>query len=417
MPTILTVQNISKLYHIATRRSNGNAPAHRDSLRETISYFLTNPLSAIQAKQRLRMEELWALRDISFHVDQGEILGVIGRNGAGKSTLLKILSRITQPTTGRIELFGRVGSLLEIGTGFNPELTGRENTFLNGAILGMKRDEIQKKFDEIVAFSEIEKFIDTPVKYYSSGMYTRLAFAIAAHLEPEILIIDEVLAVGDAAFQKKCLGKMGRVAREGRTVIFVSHGMESVRKLCNSAIMLEHGKIVASGKVDDVVAKYIEEGAATQSVYAIPPPNPDESPPGYAFQLEIEDGSGKPAKAILVGAPWQIRVSFTITRRTENFIIGIGFRTITDFALRTSWSPAQTLEPGDYQAIFREEALWITPGHYPMVVGLSTNGRMFHYAEAGVLDIAEVSEGLELVAIAGAGIVLNPLKIEIERIS
>ena len=203
---------------------------------------------------------IWSLRDVSFDVPEGETLGVIGRNGAGKSTLLKILSRITQPTTGRVRVVGRVGSLLEVGTGFHPDLTGRENIFLNGAILGMRRTETTRKFDEIVAFAEVERFLDTQVKHYSSGMYLRLAFAVAAHLEPDILLVDEVLAVGDLEFQRKCIGKMGRVAGEGRTVIFVSHNMAAVRTLCRSAMVLDAGQIVRQGEPGECIAYYVTHG-------------------------------------------------------------------------------------------------------------------------------------------------------------
>jgi lipopolysaccharide transport system ATP-binding protein len=199
----------------------------------------------------------WALRDINLEIERGQAVGLIGRNGAGKSTLLKILSRITEPTTGRAEIRGRVGSLLEVGTGFHPELTGRENIYLNGIILGMKRAEVNRQFDAIVAFSEVEKFIDTPVKHYSSGMYVRLAFAVAAHLEPEIMIVDEVLAVGDSAFQKKCLGKMNDVAASGRTVVFVSHNMGAIRSLTSRAVWLEDGQIKENGSSEDVVRKYL----------------------------------------------------------------------------------------------------------------------------------------------------------------
>lgn len=202
-------------------------------------------------------ETIWALRDVSFEVKRGEVVGIIGRNGAGKSTLLKILSRITEPSEGYADIYGRVGSLLEVGTGFQPELSGRENIFLNGSILGMKNAEIKKKFDEIVAFSEVEKFIDTPVKYYSSGMYVRLAFAVAAHLDPEILIVDEVLSVGDAAFQKKCLGKMGDVATEGRTILFVSHNMNALESICSSAILLSDGRVAGQGKAGAVIKSYL----------------------------------------------------------------------------------------------------------------------------------------------------------------
>jgi len=207
-------------------------------------------------------DEFWALKDVSFAVNAGDAVGIIGRNGAGKSTLLKILSRITEPTVGRINLNGRVASLLEVGTGFHQELTGRENIYLNGAILGMRRAEIRRKFDEIVAFSEVEKFLDTPVKRYSSGMYVRLAFAVAAHLEPEILIVDEVLAVGDAAFQKKCLGKMSDVAHGGRTVLFVSHNMGAIQALCKYGIYLESGSVKAMGPVEAVTNRYMKEASA-----------------------------------------------------------------------------------------------------------------------------------------------------------
>jgi lipopolysaccharide transport system ATP-binding protein len=224
-------------------------------LRDQLSRILKSPLSVFR---RPKDETFWALEDVSLEVNEGEILGLIGRNGAGKTTLLKILSRITKPTTGWAEIHGRVGTLLEVGTGFHPELTGRENTFLSGAILGMRKSEITRKFDEIVAFAELEKFIDTPVKHYSSGMYVRLAFAVAAHLEPEILFVDEVLAVGDAAFQKKCLGKMGNVSREGRTIVFVSHNMTALLKLCTRVLWLNGGRAVDAGDPRKVIDRYLQ---------------------------------------------------------------------------------------------------------------------------------------------------------------
>ena len=221
-----------------------------------------------QSKNQHQSKEVFLpLRDVSFQIEQGDRLGIIGRNGAGKSTLLKILSRITEPTSGRIKIKGRVASLLEVGTGFHPELTGRENIFLNGAILGMSRVEIRRKFDEIVAFADIEKFLDTPVKRYSSGMYVRLAFAVAAHLEPEILIVDEVLAVGDVEFQKKCIGKMEDVSRnEGRTVIFVSHNMGVIKTLCNNGILLEKGVVTDSGSLDELIPKYLDSSKQLQNI-------------------------------------------------------------------------------------------------------------------------------------------------------
>ncbi len=262
MNTVITVENLGKKYTL--RHQSGQQPyvALRDVLTEGVknagrrfsSLFTQSP---VPSPQSLTSEDFWALKDVSFEVKQGDRIGIIGRNGAGKSTLLKILSRITEPTTGSVRIKGRVASLLEVGTGFHPELTGRENIFLNGAILGMGRAEIKKKFDEIVDFAEIEKFLDTPVKRYSSGMYVRLAFAVAAHLEPEILIVDEVLAVGDAQFQKKCLGKMEDVsAKEGRTVLFVSHNMGAITTLCNLGIFLASGAISCSGSITSVVNTY-----------------------------------------------------------------------------------------------------------------------------------------------------------------
>ncbi len=253
--TVIRVENLGKKYMIAHQQEIYT------TLRDKIAIQFKSAVGKLRSKadnKYSRKEEFWALQDISFEVQQGERLGIIGRNGAGKSTLLKVLSRITEPSTGRISLQGRVASLLEVGTGFHPELTGRENIYLNGAILGMSRVEIRRKFDEIVAFAEVEKFLDTPVKRYSSGMYVRLAFAVAAHLEPEILIVDEVLAVGDVQFQKKCLGKMESIAeKEGRTVLFVSHNLAAIKSLCSRALMLARGQVKNIGNVDSVIDEYM----------------------------------------------------------------------------------------------------------------------------------------------------------------
>ncbi len=257
MNPIIRVQNLGKKYQIGSRE------AAYGTARETLMAALRSPIRKLRGADS-RGETIWALRDLNFEVKPGEVVGIIGRNGAGKSTLLKILSRVAEPTTGHVELYGRVGSLLEVGTGFHPELTGRENIFLNGSILGMARSEIQAKFDQIVSFAEIEKFIDTPVKRYSSGMYVRLAFAVAAHLEPEILIVDEVLAVGDTAFQKKCLGKVGDIAREGRTVIFVSHNMSAVQRLCTRGVLLEEGRIQKDGSISETISHYLRTGLEQQ---------------------------------------------------------------------------------------------------------------------------------------------------------
>lgn len=253
MRPIIKVEGLSKLYYL------GGSGAAYSTLRETVMEVARKPLRYLRSGNN-NSQTLWALKDVSFEVMPGDVVGIIGRNGAGKSTLLKVLSRIVEPTTGRVELYGRVASLLEVGTGFHPELTGRENIFLNGSILGMTRKEIESKFDEIVAFAEVEKFIDTPVKRYSSGMYVRLAFAVAAHLEPEILVVDEVLAVGDASFQKKCLGRMRDVASMGRTVIFVSHNMAAVSSLCSNAMVLWEGKVeYPLGSVEGAVQQYLSQ--------------------------------------------------------------------------------------------------------------------------------------------------------------
>ncbi len=265
---IIRAEGLSKKYVIGCGRQERYS-ALRDVVTSGIAHLTRASADFAFGRRRQsggEMEDFWALKDISFEFERGDVVGIIGRNGAGKSTLLKILSRITEPSAGRVEIRGRVASLLEVGTGFHPELTGRENIYLNGAILGMKRAEIRRKFDEIVAFAEVEKFLDTPVKRYSSGMYVRLAFAVAAHLEPEILVVDEVLAVGDAEFQRKCLGKIKRVAGEGRTVLFVSHNLATVRALCNRGLLLAGGTVIRDDTVDAVIRRYVGTSSAAYEI-------------------------------------------------------------------------------------------------------------------------------------------------------
>lgn len=413
--TVIQVENLGKRYIIAHQAEKNN---RHDTLRDvitagtkTVARKLLKPSSKSQLHPT--REEFWALKDISFEIKQGDRVGIIGRNGAGKSTLLKILSRITEPTNGRIRIQGRVASLLEVGTGFHPELTGRENIYLNGAILGMSKVEITRKFDEIVAFSEVEKFLDTPVKRYSSGMYVRLAFAVAAHLEPEILIVDEVLAVGDIQFQKKCLGKMESVASEGRTVLFVSHNVAAVRNLCKSAILMNRGKLELQGDASTVLQHYIEGGATIQSAYDVPRPKNEEAP-GFAVKVTVEDGAGHPAVSIPVGRPWQVRVDFTVTRHLDHFVMGFGLCSNEDVALRTCWSDPCQLKPGNYQLVFREETIILGTGRYSIVIGLSNAHQTFHYTErAGFLEIAEYSEGIDLVKVSDVGFMLNPMDTKI----
>lgn len=274
-------ENLGKLYHIGALQRRNNLYSYK-SFRETISNAATTPFRAVRnliggapVRQDLEETRLWALKDVSLQIKQGEIVGVIGRNGAGKSTLLKVLSRITDPTTGHAEIRGRVGSLLEVGTGFHPELSGRDNVYLNGAILGMKRTEIARQFDQIVAFAEVEKFIDTPVKHFSSGMYLRLAFSVAAHLQAEVLFVDEVLAVGDYRFQEKCLGKMHDVATAGRTVFFVSHSMTAIQRLCTRAILMDGGTVIADTNPRDAIAEYTS--GTTGNTFAAAPNNDEPS--------------------------------------------------------------------------------------------------------------------------------------------
>lgn len=297
--TVISVEGLSKRYQLGRKQKHRN-------FGEACVNALTAPFKRLAGRGEVEGDEFWALKDVNFEVERGDVVGIIGRNGAGKSTLLKILSHITPPTSGSITLHGRVASLLEVGTGFHPELTGRENIYLNGAMLGMRREEIRRKFDEIVAFSEVEQFLDTPVKRYSSGMYVRLAFAVAAHLEPEILVVDEVLAVGDAAFQKKCLGKMKEVAVGlGRTVLFVSHNMVAVQSLCNQGILLHSGSVAAAGSVTNAIAAYIAASSASRSLQWIRPNHKPEAP------LSIES-----VKVELLGAQPRHRLRCCVSLRS-----------------------------------------------------------------------------------------------------
>jgi lipopolysaccharide transport system ATP-binding protein len=306
---------VGKEYRLGRRESY-------KTLREAIVESITRPLRAFKrsnspenGRRNGEGETFWALKDVSFDVKQGEVLGVIGRNGAGKSTLLKIISRITAPTTGAVDVIGRVGSLLEVGTGFHPELTGRENVYLSGAILGMKRSEIVKKFDEMIAFAEIERFVDTPVKHYSSGMYLRLAFAVAAHLEPEILLVDEVLAVGDARFQRKCIDKMQDVGQHGRTVLFVSHNMPAIARLCKNAVLFEQGELKQFGPAVDVVGSYLQAGLGTTCVREWT--DPQRMPGTDAVRLRairIRDEDMQIADAVDIRRPVGVELEYDVLR-------------------------------------------------------------------------------------------------------
>jgi lipopolysaccharide transport system ATP-binding protein len=377
---------------------------------QTLREAVTEGVRALTTRSARRAQDaglFWALRDVSMEVPRGSALGLIGPNGAGKSTLLKILSRVTEPTTGEVQLYGRVGSLLEVGTGFHPELTGRENVLLNGAILGMKHAEILSKFDAIVAFAEVEPFIDTPVKRYSSGMYLRLAFAVAAHLEPEILLVDEVLAVGDAAFQKRCLGKMNDVAREGRTVIFVSHNIEAIRRLCSHAVMLESGRIAAFGETADVVAQYLSRD------YQRPAPDTriDLSAvarigTGAARFLSISYGSGSPR---VQGKPYAngplefvLEIESDAARQVRSLAVFLnepyGTKVLNADTLHVHRSIS--LRPGVNVVKLRIHALHLTPGVYRL--GLWLADPVQAQSVSGAYDYVESAFEIEVVSVETA---------------
>jgi lipopolysaccharide transport system ATP-binding protein len=386
--TVIRVENLGKCYALGKDYKPAATFLGRtgQSVAGTFDWLIQ------QIRGPVPEQILWALRDVSFEIKRGEAVGFIGRNGAGKSTLLKLLSRITEPTEGFAEIKGRVGSLLEVGTGMHPELTGRENIYMNATILGMTKIEVDSKFDEIVDFSGIEKFIDTPVKRYSSGMRVRLGFAIASQLEPEILIIDEVLAVGDAEFQKKCLGKMRDVTTHGRTVLFVSHNMDAVNRLCDRGIVLSDGQKSFEGTAQDAVSNYIAAGQELKVEYEIPAPKHET--PAYVYRLELEDNEGNPANEIPVAEAWQARVFLEVKETLDSFVIALGLKSETDVTLSTTWTDPQTLEPGKYQAVFREDTVHLSPGRYRLVTGLSVARANVHFVEnAGTIVIHEYSTG------------------------
>ena len=333
----IRVENLGKQYRI------GLTPMRYRTLRESLVESMSLNARSNRAANKEEIGTIWALRDISFEVNKGQVLGIIGRNGAGKSTLLKILSRITEPTEGYAEIHGKVGSLLEVGTGFHPELSGRENIYLNGAILGMRREEIDRKFDEIVAFSEVEKFIDTPVKRFSSGMYLRLAFAVAAHLEPQILVVDEVLAVGDAEFQRKCLGKMNDVAKEGRTVLFVSHNMSAILRLTEEAILLDQGRIVLRAPTPQAVDHYMasgfsQSGERTWDIDEIP----TEAAPFRPIALRVSDHNQRRFDRVRSTDPIYIEVEYALDAPIKGLRVGIYVQTTRGEFVLTSFDTDST---------------------------------------------------------------------------
>jgi lipopolysaccharide transport system ATP-binding protein len=398
------VEGVSKLYHIGRARRHDTL---RDLLAERMSRVVRRrgssaaDLGSDEDPALHGGEPLWALKDVSLRVRHGEVVGIVGANGAGKSTLLKILSRITEPTSGRVEVRGRIGSLLEVGTGFDPELTGRENVYLNGAILGMKGKEIRSRFDEIVEFSELERFIDTPVKRYSSGMYMRLAFAVAAHLEPDILIVDEVLAVGDASFQRKCLGKMGNVAETGRTVLFVSHNVMAVEDLCDRAIWLKDGRIVGEGWPSTVVSDYLQNtfaGDATNRVWADPAtaPGTDEV---RLHRARVWPADGSPKDPITVRTPFEMEFEYRSLKPDVNLSPSIALYNEQGTLVFTSGPPfdpasrERNRPAGLYRHTCRVPGDLLNDGTYRVVLYIGRNERtILQEDDVLVFDVRDAIE-------------------------
>ncbi|TKB98239.1 ABC transporter ATP-binding protein [Pedobacter cryotolerans] len=324
---------------------------------------------------------VWSLKDINFEIEQGDAVGIIGRNGAGKSTLLKILSKVTAPTTGKITGKGRIASLLEVGTGFHPELSGRENIFLNGAILGMRKKEIQRKLEEIVDFAGIERYLDTPVKRYSSGMYVRLAFAVAAHLESEILIVDEVLAVGDAEFQKKCLGKMGEVSKgEGRTVLFVSHNMVSIKQLCNKGLLLTNGTASNYNEIPIIINDYLNQNKNISRLDLVPVKNRIID----VLSILLKNSYNIETSEISVLEPWSVTIYFQVNEEIRGLVCAVGIVSLTGIALKTTWHEPSDLKKGKYAVTFFEENSHYATGTYLVHVGLSKNKENIQFIEDAI---------------------------------
>jgi len=405
---MISVENLSKKYavrHQASRRGGYRRLSEElwNAAKAPFTALFKQPTPSANDARAVssHSEDFWALDDVSFDVQRGEVVGIIGRNGAGKSTLLKILSQITEPTKGRVRLRGRVASLLEVGTGFHPELTGRENTFLYGAILGMSKEEVRRKFDEIVAFAEIDKFVDTPVKRYSSGMYMRLAFSVAAQLEPDILLVDEVLAVGDSAFQKKCLGKMKSVTGEGRTVLFVSHNMAAIESLCSRCLLLDRGSKDCEGRPDDVIRRYmgLSNAACSGAVDFGPETRERFGPREFAVlhRLGMNDGAGNPLRTVRMGESVEVRLDVEFKQSGPGFEIGIAVVNMHGVSLHYFVSPWEGLHevssPGLKTIEVQIPAIYLFPGSYFLSVWVKRQGSGYDDAvhEALGFDVEEAA--------------------------
>jgi homopolymeric O-antigen transport system ATP-binding protein len=382
---IISVENLGKKYAIRHQEERARYKTLRESLIKSAAGLFRRRDDSRRARAR---EEFWALKNVSFDVERGKVLGIIGRNGAGKSTVLKVLSRITQPSEGRVTLRGRVASLLEVGTGFHPELTGRENIFLNGSILGMTHAEIRSKFDEIVAFAGVEKFLDTPVKHYSSGMYVRLAFAVAAHLEPEILVVDEVLAVGDAEFQKKCMSKMQNVASgTGRTVLFVSHNMVAVQSLCEQAVLLERGHMKSAGPAASVIKSYLSESMEANQATTWDDP---ESAPGNSImrirRISVTDGNDPGSTSLSMKTEIRIETEYTVDATNSRLHITYHLLNDQGITVLTTWSKPRVHSAGSYRAICRIPGNLLNSGGYFLKLFIVENENSVIYWKEDVVS-------------------------------
>lgn len=399
--TVISVESISKKYKIGVAQ-------RYETLRDHLAAFSKRLWPNGTERPRERDDVIWALKNLSFQVNRGEVLGIVGRNGAGKSTLLKILTRITTPTEGCAEIRGRVGSLLEVGTGFHPELTGRENVYLNAAVLGMRKAEIDRKFDEIVAFSEVEKFIDTPVKRYSSGMYVRLAFAVAAHLEPEILLVDEVLAVGDVAFQRKCVGKMGDVSKEGRTILFVSHSMGTVKSLCSRTILLKNGEVALEGDTSDVVSAYLEEGLSQENSVVAFEDNPKT--PLFIRRVAVTDENGVPTRRFHLSSQICVEIDYVAMRDVRQGMILFAVSRDGTFIFQSHDTDLQPeylflREAGAYRSRVPLPRRFLTAGSYTVtfVAAIGSKGEQGHDGHPSVLSFHVDEEDEDVVNKSYAG--------------
>ncbi len=399
MASAIRVDHLSKRYRIGSAQTKFRYGLLRDVLIDVASspVRLVRSISGKASRGSQGSAYIWALNDVSFELEEGRVLGIVGRNGAGKSTLLKVLSRVTEPTRGEVTVRGRVGSLLEVGTGFHPELTGRENIYLNGAVLGMRRSEIDRKFDEIVAFSEVEQFVDTPVKRYSSGMYLRLAFAVAAHLEPEILVVDEVLAVGDAEFQKKCLGKMGDVAQQGRTVLFVSHNMSAILRLTEETIVLKHGRMIKRAPTQEAVDYYLASGQAEtgERIWEA-----DEIPPSAApfrpISLRLRDRQGRIVDTIRSTEPATMELEYLLTAPLTGLRVGVYLSTMRgEYVLTTfdvddarRYEAFGARKPGRYCSRCTLPADLLNEGRYAVGVNASSFGVRRYFMDENALSFS-----------------------------